>query len=118
MEKKPKQIHQIEFVARDVCMCMFPHKDTRTSILTAQCKEPAAEIKGRGINIIHDKKKGNIFLLLSPPTHFPNSSFSPRDQKVQTRQKTLKKGPFPVGLIKHCELVFGGCAATQGKLQV
>lgn len=52
--KNPKQIHQIEFVARDLCISMFPHKDTLTSILAAQCKEPAAEIKGRGINIIHD----------------------------------------------------------------
>lgn len=105
---------------RHVCICVFPHEDTQTSILAAQCKKPAVEIKGRGINIIHGKKKwGNIpLLLLSPPTHFPNSSFSPRDPKVQTRQKTLKKGPLPVGLIKDCELVFGRCAATQGELQV
>lgn len=45
-----KQPKQIEFVY----MHVFPHKDIQISIPAAQWKEPALEIKGKGINIIHD----------------------------------------------------------------
>lgn len=39
-------------------------------------------------------------------------------QKYRLNKKTLKKGQFPVSLIKHCELVLRRRAAIQGKLQV
>lgn len=91
---KITQIHQNESLSRNVCAYLCSHTEIhKHHFLLFNARSRLQKLKTEKSIKYRIKKWGNIpLLLLSPPTQFPNSSFPPLDPKVQTKQKTLKKG--------------------------
>lgn len=101
---------------KHVCIYMFPHKNTQTSILAFQCRKPAVEIKGRGINKIHGTKNGETFH--SCFCHHPHNSqtapFPHLTQKYRLNKKPWREGNFQLRLLSTMNLCLGDVQLPKG----